>query len=446
MTTDRKRIAVVGAGVAGLGAAWALRETSDVTVFESESRFGGHACTVDIDHGGVPVSVDIGFIVYNRPNYPNLCGLFEALGVETVMTDMSFSVSERGGYEWSSDPWGLFAWKRNLLDRDFRSLLAEIIRFNDVARRDLASGTVAETSLGAWLDTHGFSPLFRRAYLLPMSAAIWSGPEDRMLDYPVASFLTFFENHRLMHLVRPFWRTVKGGSRSYVNAMLADLAGRLRPSSEIVSVRPAPGGRVALRTRSGETETFDHVILAGHANQSLALLDPAYQEQRLALGSVRFTSNEVYLHSDPALMPKRRAAWASWNVLKADAASDDVCVTYWMNRLQKIPNRTPLFVTLNPVQPPDPARTFTVRTFEHPMYDAASEAARRSIQRLQGADGLHFAGAWLGDGFHEAGLRTGIEAALDLGGQVPWTPSIRRQGMHAAPLAQTMTDQLQAAG
>lgn len=433
MKPQRKRIAVIGGGIAGLGAAWALRDTADVTLFEADDRFGGHACTIDLDHGGEPVTVDIGFIVYNRPNYPNLVGLFSALGVETIMTDMSFSVSERGGYEWSSDPWGLFARKRNLLDADFRGLLAEIIRFNDVARRDLAAGGIAETSLGAWLDQYGFSQLFRRAYLLPMSAAIWSGPEDRMLDYPVRSFLMFFENHRLMHLVRPFWRTVKGGSRSYVNAILADLgADRLRPASPVASVHPAPGGRVAVRTRQGLAETFDHAILAGHADNSLTMLDASYQEHRLALGSVRFTSNEVFVHSDPSLMPARRAAWASWNVLKAGAASDDVCVTYWMNRLQKLPGRRPVFVTLNPVHRPDPAKTFQVRTFEHPMYDAASEAARRSIQRLQGANGLHFAGSWLGDGFHEAGLRTGLEAALDLGGAVPWAAVRHRPAASAA--------------
>ncbi len=431
MTPDRKRIAVVGAGVAGLGAAWALRDTADVSLFEAEDRFGGHACTIDIDHGGTPVSVDIGFIVYNTANYPNLCGLFEALGVETIMTDMSFSVSERGGYEWSSDPWGLFAWKRNLLDRKFRGLLLEILRFNDIGRRELAAGGLADIPLGAWLDAHGFSPLFRRAYLLPMSAAIWSGPEERMLDYPIQSFLAFFENHRLMHAVRPLWRTVKGGSRTYVNAILADLEGRLRPSSPVASIRPAAAGRVALQTAHGATETFDHVILASHANNSLAMLDPVWQEQRMALGSVRFTTNEVYVHSDPALMPARRSAWASWNVLKTGA--EDVCVTYWMNRLQKIPNSTPLFVTLNPVRKPDPARTFAVRTFEHPMYDTASEAARRSIQRMQGAGGLSFAGSWLGDGFHEAGLRTGLEAALDLGGRVPWTAVRQRPAASGMP-------------
>jgi len=446
MTALRKRIAVIGGGVAGLGAAWALRNTADVTLFESESRLGGHACTIDLDHGGSPLSVDIGFIVYNRPNYPNLCGLFEALGVETVLTDMSFSVSERGGYEWSSDPWGLFAWKRNLLDRNVRGLLAEIIRFNDVARRDLAAGSIAETSLGVWLDHYGFSDLFRRAYLLPMSAAIWSGPEDRMLDYPVRSFLMFFDNHRLMHLIRPFWRTVKGGSRTYVNAIAADLKDRVRLSADVVSVRPAPGERVSVRTKAGHAETFDHVIMAGHADQSRAILDPVYHEQRLALGSVRFTANEVHVHSDPDLMPKRKAAWASWNVMKAGAAGDDVCVTYWMNRLQKIPSRTPVFVTLNPAEAPDPARTFLVRTSDHPMYDATSEAARRAIQRMQGADGLHFAGAWLGDGFHEAGLRTGLEAALDLGGEVPWTPVRRRQAALPSQLAEPSLENLRAAG
>ena len=196
MTFRRKRIAVIGGGVAGLGAAWALRQNADLVVYDRARRFGGHAWTVDVDYDGAPLSVDIGFICFNRPNYPNFTALLGHLGVKTVMTDMSFSVSDPKGYEWSSDPWGVFAWKRNLLDGRFRGLLGEIIHFNNVARRQLVADEIPEMSLGDWLDTHGFSEIFRVAYLLPMSAAIWSTPEQLMLDYPVASFLAFFDNHR----------------------------------------------------------------------------------------------------------------------------------------------------------------------------------------------------------------------------------------------------------
>jgi predicted NAD/FAD-binding protein len=425
MISRRKRVAVVGGGVAGLGAAWALRANADLAVYDRAPRFGGHAWTVDIDYEGAPMSVDIGFICFNRPNYPNFTNLLSHLGVKTVTTDMSFSVSDPQGYEWSSDPWGVFAWKRNLLDPRFRGLLGEIVHFNTIARRQLVAAEIPEMSLGDWLDTHGFSEIFRVAYLLPMSAAIWSTPERMMLDYPVASFLTFFDNHRLMHTMRPIWRTVSGGSRAYVGELLTDLGGALRPGAVIDAIRPAGQGRVQIVEHGRPAQTFDAVILASHADQSRAMLDRSFDEQRLALGSLRFSPNVAYLHRDASLMPSRRAAWASWNVLKGE--DDRVCVTYWMNRLQKLPGDKPVFVTLNPARPPARDKTFGVYEFDHPMYDAPSAAARRSVQRIQGRDGLFFAGAWLGDGFHEAGLRTGLEAAFALGGAVPWQATTQQR-------------------
>jgi len=425
MISRRKRVAVVGGGVAGLGAAWALRGNTDLVVYDRAPRFGGHAWTVDIDYDGAPMSVDIGFICFNRPNYPNFTNLLSHLGVKTVTTDMSFSVSDPQGYEWSSDPWGVFAWKRNLLDQRFRGLLGEIVHFNTIARKQLVAAEIPEMSLGDWLDTHGFSEIFRVAYLLPMSAAIWSTPERMMLDYPVASFLTFFDNHRLMHTLRPIWRTVSGGSRAYVGELLADLGGALRPGAVIDAIRPAGQGRLQIVEQGRAPQTFDSVILASHADQSRAMLDRSFDEQRRALGSLRFSPNVAYLHRDASLMPSRRAAWASWNVLKGE--DDRVCVTYWMNRLQKLPGDKPVFVTLNPARPPARDKTFGVYEFDHPMYDAPSAAARRSVQRIQGRDGLFFAGAWLGDGFHEAGLRTGLEAAFALGGAVPWQATMQQK-------------------
>jgi predicted NAD/FAD-binding protein len=409
---------VVGGGIAGLGAAWALRENADVVVYDKAPRLGGHAWTVDIEHTGKPMSVDIGFICFNRPNYPNFTKLLQHLDVPTVWTDMAFAVSDPEGYEWSSDPWGLFAWKRNALDPKFRGMIGEIIDFNTAARAELSKGRVPDMTLGEWLDGHGYSELFRTAYLLPMSAAIWSTPEKLMLDYPVTSFLQFFDNHRLMHVVRPIWRTVKGGSRSYVGKLLEALAPSLRPAADIQNICPAGAGKVQIMERGKRPEMFDAVIMACHADESRRMLDLSYEDQRMALGSVRFSRNTAYLHHDASLMPERRMAWASWNVRKG--RDNDVCVTYWMNRLQKLPNDRPVFVTLNPVREPAKDKTFGVHEFDHPMYDGPSAAARRTIQRLQGRDGLFFAGAWLGDGFHEAGLRTGLEAAFALGGRVPW--------------------------
>jgi predicted NAD/FAD-binding protein len=282
-------------------------------------------------------------------------------------------------------------------------------------------------TLGDWLDSHGYSQLFRDAYLMPMSAAIWSTPEKMMPDYPVDSFLRFFDNHKLMHMVRPIWRTVKGGSRAYVGKLLEQLKPMLRASADIETVRPGAPGKTQVIERNGKIETFDAVIFASHADASRRMLDPAYHDQRRALGSLRFSQNTAYLHHDTSLMPTRKMAWASWNVAKG--SDDKVCITYWMNRLQRLQKSKPVFVTLNPVKEPALDKTFGVYEFDHPMYDTASAAARRAIQRVQGKDGLYFAGAWLGDGFHEAGLRTGLEAALALGGRVPW--QVTTQQTHA---------------
>jgi len=433
MIAKRKRIAVIGSGVAGLGAAWALRQSADVVVYERAPRVGGHAWTVDIDYYGAPLSVDIGFICFNRPNYPNFTALLNHIGVNTVATDMSFAVSDPDGFEWSSDPWGLFAWKRNLVNRGFHRLLGEIIRFNDIARRQLAGDMIPDQSLGDWLDAYGFSQSFRRAYLLPMSAAIWSTPEKLMLEYPVASFIRFFDNHRLMHVVRPMWRTVAGGSRAYVSVLARDLAPSIRTDVRIETIRPLGSGHIQISESTGPSQIYDAAILASHADQSREMLEIAYDDQRMALGSVRFAPNTAYLHHDPSLMPARRAAWASWNVIKGP--DNRVCVTYWMNRLQKIPRDKPVFVTLNPPREPAKDKTFGVYEFDHPMYDAPSAAARRSLARLQGRNGLFFAGSWLGDGFHEAGLRTGLEAAYALGGAVPWEPTLQHRHAFASALS-----------
>jgi uncharacterized protein len=431
MNWGRNRVAVVGAGVSGLGAAWSLRDVADVTVYEKSARIGGHAYTVDTRVAGKPVAVDVGFICYNEPNYPNLKGLLAHLDIETIATDMSFAVSDPNGYEWGSDALGLFAWKRNLLNGDFHRLLGEILRFNTRARRELQDGDLPDVSLGVWLDRNGFSARFRSAYLLPMSAAIWSTPEDLMPDYPVGSFLKFFDNHRLMHAVRPMWRTVRGGSRTYVEKLAQALGERVRTEAHIARITPRDSGGVVITETSGRSESYDAVILSAHADESRALLDERFEEHRLALGSVRFSSNHAFLHSDTSLMPRRRSAWASWNVLKGPR--DTVCVTYWMNRLQKLKTAEPVLVTLNPVQPPAAKKILAEFRFEHPMYDAASAAARRSLQRLQGQQGVYVSGAWLGDGFHEAGLRTGLEAAFALGGRTPWTAVL--QQTYPAPAA-----------
>ncbi len=413
-----KRIAIIGSGISGLGAAYALKDTADVTVFEANDRPGGHAHTMDIDYDGTPISVDVGFIVYNALNYPNLIGFFDALDVPTEASDMSFAVSNPQGYEWASTLNGIFAQRRNFFRPKFHRFWRTILRFNDLAREELLAGKIDDISLGSWLSNHGFAQDFLDNYILPMGGAIWSTPEAEMLDYPARSFFQFFENHRLMHKERPKWRTVTGGSRNYVNAVARLLGARLKINQAVQKVSPF-GAKVRIELASGENEVFDEVILATHSDMSLNILDEAFDDQRFLLRSVRYRPNTIYLHRDPSLMPKRKAAWASWNVIKQN--TPEMCLSYWMNRLQNLPNARPVFVTLNPETPPAAHLTFAKMEKAHPQFDAPAEAAVRALKRDQGKGGLWFAGAWMGSGFHEDGLKAGLSCALSLGGRVPWT-------------------------
>jgi uncharacterized protein len=412
-----KRIAIIGSGISGLGAAWALRDTAEVTLFEKGDRLGGHACTHSFDYDGETLNVDLGFIVYNGLNYPNLIGFLDALAVETQPSDMSFSVADPDGWIWASTTGGIFAQKRNLFSPRFHRFWQTILKFNDIARTELAAGKINDTTLGAWLDRHGFDDDFRENYVLPMGAAIWSTPEARMLDCPALSFFQFFDNHRLMHKERPKWRTVSGGSRKYVEKVAADLGSRVRRNTSVARVHPF-ADKVAVVLASGKTEFYDDVILACHSDEALGLLERDYEDPAFYLRSVKYRPNTIYLHRDPALMPGRKAAWASWNVLKQ--ANGDICLTYWMNRLQGIDPDKPVFITLNPETPPAPDLTFHEYQFDHPQFDTAAEAAVRSLKRIQGKDGIWFAGAWMGRGFHEDGLKSGLSPALSLGGVVPW--------------------------
>lgn len=413
-----KRIAIIGSGISGMGAAYALKDTADITVYEAEDRPGGHAHTMSVDYAGNIIDVDVGFIVYNGLNYPNLIGFFDALGVETEKSDMSFAVDNPEGFTWASTLNGLFAQRRNLFSPKFHKFWRTILRFNDLAREELTSGKIDDISLGFWLKKHDFDQTFLDNYILPMGGAIWSTPEAEMMDYPAKSFFQFFENHRLMHKERPLWRTVKGGSKNYVTRVAELLGARLKLSTPIAGVAPV-GDQVRITEVSGATEVYDEVIMATHSDVTRDLLDETYEDMRFLLGSVRYRPNDIYLHRDPALMPSRRAAWAAWNVLNQDGP--DICLTYWMNTLQNIDKKTPLFVTLNPETPPAPELTFARMVKEHPQFDAPAEAAVRTIKRHMGKDHIWLAGAWMGSGFHEDGLKAGLACALSLGGQVPWT-------------------------
>lgn len=420
---QRQRVAVVGSGISGTSAAWALSKTHDVVLYESAAKLGGHTATVDIDYDGTSVAVDTGFIVYNEFNYPNLTALFAHLGVETHASNMSFALSlDHGRLEWSGATYAsLFAQKRNVVSLSFLLMLKEIVRFNNACVADRNSGATRDKSIGDYLEFRRFSAKFRDDYLIPMAAAIWSTPRLKMLEFPADAFITFFENHRLIHNERPDWRTVTGGSRNYLAKLLQSLPTGIRTERAVTSLYRS-GHHVYVTDSSGATEMFDKAIVACHSDQALKLLKNADDLERQILGAIPYRPNRVVLHRDAGLMPKRKRAWSAWNYLRStkDGAEPEVSVTYWMNRLQGIADDKPLFITLNPPHEPKPGTVFGEWSYEHPQFDAAAIKAQALLPQLQGRNGVWFAGAWTGFGFHEDGLRSGLEAAEALGAKLPF--------------------------
>jgi len=418
-------IAVIGSGIAGMSAAWLLSKNHRITVFEQDGRIGGHSNTVAAPGPDGPISVDTGFIVYNELNYPNLVALFDQLGVPTIPSDMSFAASiDDGDFEYSgSGPIGLVAQPRNLFRPRFWRMLGDLRRFYRSGAALLRQPGANAVTLGQYLDSERYSHAFVYNHLLPMAAAIWSTAARDMRDHPAATFIRFCTNHGLMQVTgRPQWRTVKGGSREYVRRLTAPFADRIRLDARIASVRRTPRG-VTIEHENGVSEPFDHVVIATHADQALRLLgDPGPEERRL-LGAFNYTRNTAVLHSDPALMPRRRRVWSSWNYLSrpGDDGSSRVSVSYWMNLLQNLDPRVPLFVTLNPHRDPADNSVLQVFEYEHPAYDLAAIDAQRSLWQLQGVRNTWFCGSYFGAGFHEDALQAGLAVAEQLGGaQRPW--------------------------
>ncbi|MBR0712897.1 NAD(P)/FAD-dependent oxidoreductase [Bradyrhizobium liaoningense] len=424
------RIAVIGTGIAGNAAAWTLSRRYPVTVYDRELRAGGHSHTVTIDYDGTPIAVDTGFIVYNELNYPELTAMFAHLGVETVESCMSFAVSADGGrFEWrggGSGWWettaGLFAQRSNLLSPSYLGMLQDILTFNRQSVSDHEAGRLAGLTLGDYFAQRRFSRRLLTDYLAPMGASIWSAPAADMLNFPAENFVAFFHNHRLLHHDRPVWRTVKGGSRRYVEKLTASFKDRLRLGCSVTSIERTAHG-IVVHDSHGHHDCFDHVVIAAHSDQALAMLSDADHHERDVLGAIGYAPNTVYLHRDVRLMPRRPCAWASWNFLRwqrEGTVENDVAVTYWMNRLQGIDHDRPLFVSLNPPFAPAPELTFGTFMCEHPQYNAAAFAAQKRLSEIQGRRHTWFCGAWTGYGFHEDGLRSGLAVAEALGAVAPW--------------------------
>jgi len=420
---DRQRIAVIGSGISGLASAWLLNPHHHITLFESSATLGGHTNTVDVHLEGLTHPVDTGFLVYNVRTYPNLIALFNTLGVESVETDMSLSVSlENPRLEWAgSNLATLFGQKRNWVRGAFWVMLYDILRFNKECGTRLNAHVEENDSLKDFLEKRRYSKSFCEWYLLPMAAAIWSCPTGETLNMPFITFVRFCQNHGLLQIFnRPKWRTVKGGAREYVKRMAAELPD-VRLQCAITQVTKTEHGFSV--THAAGTEVFDQVVMACHSDQTLAILgDSANAEQRAALAAIRYQPNLAILHTDAQLLPRRHKLWSAWNYFSGvgTPGGRPVEVSYLINRLQPLPFKAPVVVTLNPLRAPDQNKIMAQFHYAHPVLDAAAIAAQKQLDHWQGQGGLWLAGAWTAYGFHEDGLKSALRVVNGMGLRAPW--------------------------
>ena len=421
--TPPKKVAVVGTGVSGLSAAWMLSEACEVVVYEKANRLGGHSNTVDVETATGLTPVDTGFIVYNEPAYPNFTALLDHLGVASEASCMSFGVSMDGGnVEYSGQTFSsVFARRSNAASPTFWKMLADIPRFHREAKETLRAGFCEHASLGDFVAHGGYGRGFREHFLKPMAAAIWSTPQMKIFDYPAFSFLRFFENHGLLQVLNlPDWRTVKGGSRAYVRELAKALENGVRLNAGAARIERI-GEKVHVTDTKGHREAFDAVVMATHADTARNAIADLDAQERSILSAFSYQENRAVLHMDARHMPRRRRAWSSWNYI---GDGDQGAVSYWMNRLQNLPCEEDIFVTLNPPTEIDQAEVVAEFSYDHPMFNSATERAQSEIWKIQGRGGLWYAGAHLGHGFHEDGLQSGLavaEAMADV--KRPWTVS-----------------------
>ncbi len=417
------KIAVIGSGISGLSAAWLLSSQHQVTLFEAESRLGGHTHTVDVSLDGVTHPVDTGFLVFNDRTYPNLIQLFELLGVRSAASDMSFSFRmENTGMEWAgTNLASVFAQKRNLLRPNFLRMAKDIVRFNRETTELLKVEQAISGTLQQYLDEKNYSQAFRHWYLVPMAAAIWSSPMQQIMAFPLKTFLRFCFNHGLLQVNdRPQWRTVIGGGREYVKRM-AQTIGDIRLSTPVHKIYRHKNG-VELDIGNGTREKFDDVIVASHSDQSLALLADPEADEAAILGAIKYQSNQAILHTDPSFLPRRKIAHAAWNFHAGygEAATRPVAVTYLINKLQPLPFAQPVMVTLNPHREPNAQNVIQRLEYSHPLFDEAAIKAQKKIESIQGRHHTWYCGAWTRYGFHEDGLLSGLRVASYFGAVSAW--------------------------
>ncbi|MCE2927900.1 MAG: FAD-dependent oxidoreductase [Rickettsiales bacterium] len=413
-----KTVAVIGSGISGMGAAYLLAKRYQVTLFEKNPVIGGHSRTKTVAFGDKKIPVDTGFIVFNYPTYPELVGLFRHLGVAHEKSNMSFAFTHGdGALEWGARNLNaVFGQRSNLLNPTFYKMIWDVRRFFKEA--PLCLNRSEELTLGQLLTDMKLGDSFKHYFIIPMGAAIWSCPAEKMFDFPAKTFVRFFMNHGLMSFDGQHqWYTVTGGSQEYVKRITAPLAGKIRTDESITRVSKQDN-KVAVENQRGEVYYFDEVVLACHGDEALAMLADATPEERAILSCFTYQANEAYLHSDPRFMPKRRACWASWNY--HDGGAGKIALTYWMNLLQNIDDAYPLFVTLNPSTPPAPELTHDIHLFHHPVFTREAICAQEKIPTIQGKRGIWFAGAYQRYGFHEDGLLSAVKVAEMMGASIPW--------------------------
>lgn len=426
------KIGIVGAGISGMGAAWALNRGHEITLYEAEDRLGGHANTVDVEDALGTVAADTAFVVYTEPNYPNLVRLFEEIGVATEKSNMSFSWSLNDGeVELRGRASTVFAGPDVLFRPRVWRITRDYVRFIKTARRVLERGS--DETLGQFLDREGYSKEFQDDLLLPLVASVWSIGIEPMRDFPATTMIGFLANHEVLQTGRRAdWHAISGGSRAYVDRLTASFRERIRLSAPVTGVIRDEESVTVLDANGGR-ERYDHLVLATHSDTTLCILgEDASPREKKILGAIRYQPTQAILHRDASFMPRRRRLWCAWNYIggpdEPGRTERPVSVTYWMNRLQNLTTADPVLVSVNPLR--EPREVVARFSYAHPLFDRSAVEAQSHIDEIQGERRTWFAGAWCGYGFHEDGLRSGLEVARALGSPAPWgvfpTPAIRR--------------------
>jgi uncharacterized protein len=412
------RIAIIGTGISGLLAAHRLHREHEITVYEAAPRLGGHTNTIAVEADDGTHRIDTGFIVFNDRNYPNFEALLEELGVATQPSHMSFSVSDgRGRFEYAGTPRGIFARPSHLISPTFLGMLRDWRRFNREARALIGMNGTAP-SLGHWLEEQGFSSHFIERLIVPQASAVWSADPEQMWSFPASFMVEFFDNHGMYSLRnRPRWRTVRGGSNTYVEAISAPWRDRVRLRASVRRIERLRDG-VRVEADGCAAERFDRVVIASHSDQALAMLADPSRAEREILGAIPYQPNEAVLHTDASLMPRRRAAWSSWNFHLAEPPPRGSTVTYWMNNLQRLRSRQNYFVTLNRGEEIDPAKVIRRIAYGHPVYTKQGVAAQARHAEISGVRRTHYCGAYWGWGFHEDGVVSALRACGEIPGAV----------------------------